>query len=185
MKRSELTEAQKKYMEFDRRRRISVRLQLVCFSVVLLFFLSALCADAINPNLLLIYSCLLTIWAAAVFFLCRHFARRHKELYAAAHAGETDVARTGLFGEIWDEFEWNRFEGLTDGKVLSAEAFGNIIELEIIRHGHEFNIVIDENAVCMLMDDETDDPVEKNIPLSELAGLEQFYAAVREFIESA
>ena len=105
-------------------------------------------------------------------------------MYEAAYGKEKDIVRTGLFGEIWEEFEWNQFEGLTDGKIVFAETHNNAIELEIIRHKHEFNIVIDNDVVYMVMDDETDTPIEKEIPLSKLSEIGQVFTAIREFVES-
>ena len=105
-------------------------------------------------------------------------------MYEAAYGKEKDIVRTGLFGEIWEEFEWNQFEGLADGKIVFAETHNNTIELEIIRHKHEFNITIDSEAVYMVMDDETDNPVEKEMPLSKIIDVGQVFAIIREFVES-
>lgn len=104
-------------------------------------------------------------------------------MYEAAYGNDHAFIPSGLFGEIWRAFERNQFEGLTDGKVTFAEVHNNTIDMEIICHRHEFNILIDKDALSMIMDEETDTPIEKEIPLSELSDIDQVFAVIREFVE--
>ena len=78
---------------------------------------------------------------------------------------------------------WNQYEGLTDGKVVFAETHNNTIDMQIIRNKHEFCIEVTCEAIYMICDEETDTPIEKEVPLSELKDVEDFFLTVRDFIE--
>ena len=43
-------------------------------------------------------------------------------------------------------------------------------------------IEIDENFISIIVDEETDIPIEKEIPLSSIASIEQLYTTINEFI---
>ena len=132
----------------------------------------------------MLFTGILIVFTIITIAICRYLVRKGEQLYVAAYGNDTDVVYDGLFGEIWEEFEWNQVEGLTDGKIVFAETHNNTIELEIIRHKHEFNITIDSEAVYMVMDDETDNPVEKEMPLSKIIDVGQVFTIIREFVES-
>ena len=72
---------------------------------------------------------------------------------------------------------------MTDGKVVFAEKHNNTIELEIVRNKHEFDIMIDKDTVYMVMDEETDAPVEKEVALDEITDLGQAFKVIRDFVE--
>ena len=183
MKKCRQTEAQIEYKKFNKTSKIIT-------SFVLLFGVAALAGFIISMiyidnNLVpvLVSAGVLVLWFVALCAVAGKLNSRRLVLFEAAYGKETDSIHTGLFGEIWEEFEWNQFEGLTDGKVVFAETHHNTIELEIIRHKHEFNIMIDKEAVFMVMDDETDTPVEKEIPLTQMTDVGQVFTVIREFVE--
>lgn len=184
MRHREPTEEQRKYKAFDRHRQIAIKIIITFLVSILVCFVAALRRAEEDPTLLLLFSGILVAYSIITIFVCRYFARKHGELYTAAYGSDSDIIHTGLFGEIWQEFEWNQFEGLTDGKVVFSETHNNTIEMEIIRHKHEFNIEIDKDGVYMVMDEETDIPVEKEIPLVEMNEVGQVFTAIREFVES-
>lgn len=66
---------------------------------------------------------------------------------------------------------WRKIAGRTD-------------DMQIIRRKHEFNICIDSEALHMVCDEEADAPVEKEVPLSELKNVSDFFVTVRDFIEN-
>lgn len=184
MHHREPTEEQRKYKAFDRQQQIAIKIIITFLVSILVCFVAALRRVDEGPTLLLLFSGILVAYSIITIFVCRYFARKHSELYTAAYGNDSDIIDTGLFGEIWQEFEWNQFEGLTDGKVVFSETHNNTIEIEIIRHEHEFNIEIDKDGVYMVMDEETDIPVEKEIPLVEMNEVGQVFTAIREFVES-
>ena len=178
-----MTPAQKEYRRFDVRRGIIIKTLVIFLVAILVCFIAAFRSADENPTPLLLFLGILIVYTVIAIFVCKYLAHKHGELYVAAYGNDTDVIRTGLFGEIWQEFEWNQYEWLTDGKVVFAETHNNTIDLQIIRGKHEFNICIDCEAVYMICDAETDAPIEKEVFLSELKDVGDFFLTVRDFIE--
>ena len=184
MNKSKQTDAQINYKKFDKASKIIItRILLVGLAALTSFLISM---KYIEDNLIPVLASVaaLAVWFVVLCAVASKLNSKRLILYDAAYGKEKDIVRTGLFGEIWEEFEWNQFEGLTDGKIVFAETHNNTIELEIIRHKHEFNITIDSEAVYMFMDDETDTPVEKEMPLSKIIDVGQVFTIIREFVES-
>lgn len=183
MSKKNLTDAQKAYRRFDKARIIICYVLMAFFLVALIFFLIGMRNLETNAVLFLIASSLLILWVIIVCIVAPKLNAKGLTLYEAAYGKDDEAIRTGLFDEIWKEFEWNRFEGMTAGKVVFAEAHNNTIEMEIRNRHNEFDITIDKDAIYMVMDDETDAPVEKEVSLSDVQNIQQFYIIVREFVE--
>lgn len=178
------TEAQQIYRKFNKRSKvIGTLLSAAGFAVLLSWIICIKYGE--DGRIFVLLLVLLVLWFVALCTAASRLNSKRIKLYEAAYGKEDEAARSGLFGEIWEEFEWKQFEGLTDGRVIFAEAHNNTIELEILRRKHEFNITIDKDAIYMVMDEETDTPVEKEIPLAELTDVEHALTAIREFVESA
>ena len=184
MRKRELTPAQKEYRRFDTRRGIIIKTLIVLLVAILVCLIAAFRNVNKDPTPLLFCLGILIVYTVITIFVCLHLARKHGQLYVAAYGNDTDIIHNGLFGELWQEFEWNQYEGLTDGKVIFAETHNNTVDLQIMRKKHEFNICIDCEAVYMICDEETDAPIEKEIPLSDLTDVGEVFLAIREFIES-
>ena len=183
MHKKELTPEQKEYRRFDKRRgHIVITLVIFLISVLICFGGSFSIVDE-NPIPLLLFTGILIVFTTITIFICRYLARKGEQLYVAAYGNDTDIIHNGLLGELWEEFEYNQYEGLTDGKVVFAETHNNTIDIQIIRKKHEFNICIDCEAVYIICDEETDTPIEKEVFLSELKDVEDFFLTVRDFIE--
>ncbi|MGN0334622.1 MAG: hypothetical protein ACI4DV_03005 [Lachnospiraceae bacterium] len=184
MNKNKQINAQQIYKKFNNKSKIITMFILVVGFLALTGFLISI--KCIKNNLIpvLISVGVLVLWFVVLCTIASRLNSKRIILYEAAYGKDNDFICSGLFGEIWEEFEWNQFEGLTDGKVVFAEAHNNTIEIEIIRHKHEFNIEIDKDGVYMVMDEETDIPVEKEIPLVEMNEVGQVFTAIREFVES-
>lgn len=183
MSKQNLTDAQKAYRRFDKARIIICYVLMAFFLVALIFFVIGMRHLETNVIPLLIASSLLILWVIVICIVAPKLNAKGLTLYEAAYGKDDEAIRTGLFDEIWKEFEWNRFEGMTAGKVVFAEAHNNTIEMEIRHRHHEFDITIYNDAIYMVMDDETDVPVEKEMPLSDVKNIQHLYVIVREFVE--
>lgn len=184
MRKRELTQAQKEYRRFDVRRDVIIKTLVVFLIAILVCFIAAFRIVDKDSTPLLLCLGVLIVYTVITIFICLHLARKHGQLYIAAYGNDTDIIRNGLFGELWQEFEWNQYEGLTDGKVIFADTHNNTIDLQIIRKKHEFDICIDCEVVYMICDEETDAPIEKEIPLSDFKDVGKVFLAIREFIET-
>lgn len=183
MSKKNRTDAQKAYQRFDKARIIICYVLMALFLVALIFFVIGMSNLETNAIPFLIASSLLILWVIVICIVAPKLNAKGLALYEAAYGKDDEAIRTGLFDEIWKEFEWNRFEGMTAGKVVFAEAHNNTIEMEIRYRHNEFDITIDKDAIYMVMDDETDAPVEKEVSLSDVQNIQQFYIIVREFVE--
>ena len=123
---------------------------------------------------------LYVIFAAVVG---RRVKRTGDALRVAAYGEETEVDHEGLFGELWDEFEWNQYEGLIDGKLVFAETHNDTIDLQVIRKKHEYLITITNENLSMICDEETDHPIEREIPLSAFKDADEVFSEIRAFTE--
>lgn len=184
MKKREMTPAQREYIKFDHRRSVAIKCLIVWLVAILICLVAAFRAVDDNPTPLLLFLGVLIVYSIITVIICKYLARKHEKLYVAAYGNDPDIVRTGLFGELWQEFEWNQYEGLTDGKVVYAETHNNIIDLQIIRNKHEYLIEIDSEKLSMICDEESDDPIEKEIPLSEFKDVVEVFMAIRDFIEN-
>lgn len=66
-------------------------------------------------------------------------------------------------------------QGINRWKSSFRRNAQHIIDLQIIRKKHEFNICIDCEAVYMICDEETNAPIEKEVSLSELKDIGEFF----------
>ena len=183
MRKRELTPAQKEYRRFDVRRGIIIKTLVVFLVAILVCFVTAFRNVDKNPAPLLFCLGILIVYTVITIFVCLYLARKHGQLYVAAYGNDTDIIQNGLFGELWQEFEWNQYEGLTDGKVVFAQTHNNTIDLQIIRHKHEFSVEITSDGLYLICDEETDALIEKEIPLSNFKDVGEVFFAIREFIE--
>lgn len=184
MRNRELTQAQKEYRRFDVRRGIIIKTLIVFLVAILVCFIAAFSNVDKDPAPLLFCLGILIVYTIITIYVCLHLARKHGQSYVAAYGNDTDITRNGLFGELWQEFEWNQYEGLTDGKVVFALTHNNTIDLQIIRHRHEFIVEITCDSLYLICDEETDTPIEKEWPLSSFGNVEDIFTAIRAFIES-
>lgn len=179
----QLTEEQKEFLCFDKRRQKVNKIMLILFVVLLICVVVSwhLANTSYIPALILTVA-IISYSIFAVFFV-KNTRKRHNLLYAAAYGNSDEVAHNGLFGELWEEFEYNQFEGLTDGKVTYAATGNESIELTIQRKKREYIIEIDSRTLYMIVDEETNTPIEKEISLTEFADEGEVFAAIREFVE--
>ena len=128
---------------------------------------------------LLISLAALVIWFVALCVIATRINDTRLRLERACASEKP----TGLFRELMEEFEWNQFEGLTDGKVIFAEVRANTIELELCRKKRTIHIVIDPGAVLVVIDEESAAPKEIELYLSDYTDVSQLFTAIRATIE--
>lgn len=89
----------------------------------------------------------------------------------------------GIFEEIWCSI--GDISKIKDIKVGHLDKADNIIDLQLSRNNHEFDIVIDEEGIGIIVDDEmSDNPLEEELPISELKNIENFWEWLNDFVES-
>lgn len=177
------TENEKLYKSFDKKRQRVIRglsvtllVLLTCFVVFLLVITSTIIPLVITVVLIVLY-------IISARFICKDFYRKHQLLYTNAYGEQKEYVRTGIFKELWDEYDDNRFEALVEkGNIIFEETYNNCIEIIIKKNKHEFIITIDEEEIAFIVDEETDDPIEEAVPLSEIADINAFLVTVSSII---
>ena len=177
-----LTEAQKKYKAFERRRIWTVIAMTVLLIVLLMGLVVGLLREEEDATLFLISSGASVVYTVIVIYICPKIIRRHEELYSAACGNNRDVVHTGLFGEIWRSFDAAPYGEIAGGKVKHMEVWNNSIELDIRRNGHAFGVVIDPEGMYMVVDEEENSVREMEMSLAEIPDAEKFFAILEEFI---
>ena len=133
---------------------------------------------------LLLSGCFLAVYVLILIFVIRKLRAIEKKLHKEAYGEKREYERSGIFKEIWDEYEYNQFEGIVDFKT-KCEFIGdynNSIDLTLIRNRHEFNILIDETCIYFITDEESDSPIEQTVNLSEFNSLSDFYNCISNFV---
>lgn len=185
MPKRKFSKAEERYMAFDKLRSIFIVISAILYVIDITFIVTAFQQPETPYKLLLISVCVFVLLLVIDFLVIGPKLRaRGKKLYAEAYGEAAEYARTGIFAEIWDEYEFNQFEGIVDvrTKCKYISDYKNTIEIDLVRRRHEFNIQIDETCVYFLADDETDSPIEQTVPLSDLKSLGDFYDYVRKFV---
>lgn len=175
------TEAQKAYKRFDRKSKL-ISVALLATGVICLV-LVLICERLDSLIGLLISVATPAVWFVALCVIVTRLNRTRLRLYHQAYGPDEHTVHTGLFRELMEEFEWNRFEGMTDARVIFAEAHKSTIELELRHRRRTCHIVIDPGAVFMVMEEESAAPVETELPLADFTEIEQIFTAIRAFVE--
>jgi hypothetical protein len=115
--------------------------------------------------------------------------KKISDLKIEAYGKEGEFSRTGLFKEIWDDYEYNQFEGYFDDpssiykvKIDFIDDHNNTIDVVLLYKKHEFIIQFDEESIQIIADEETDTPKEKILLLSELHNTEEVFFQIKSFI---
>ena len=175
------TEAQRAYKRFDRRSKL-ISTALLAVGVLCLGFV-LICERLDSLIGLLVSIAALAAWFVALCVIVTRLNKTRIHLHHQAYGADEDSVHTGLFGELKQEFEWNQFEGMTDAKVIFAEAHGNTIELELRRSSRTIHIAIDPVAALLVIEEESADPKEIELYLSDFADTSQLFISIRNIVE--
>ncbi len=187
MKDTVSKEAAAVYKEFDRKRQRTIRRVSISFLIILTCVLISLTFVTSSYIPLVISAVSLFAYGVAARIRCRKLDSTHKSLYAAAYGEQTESVRTGIFKDIWEEYQDNRFERLLEIESLEIEfevAYDNTIEVEAKRHHHKWFVLVDEQNLHCSVDRETEEAMEQTTPLQNLGGIDGFYEAVAGFIST-
>lgn len=183
-KREEIARAQERYQAFDRRRKITLSILLIGFAALLANLLRLLYSSDDGKSILTALAIFL-IYTGVDITVCSRVAnmdrKLRQELYEASHP----IYRDTVFGRFYTEFETypGQNHWLGDAKVVEEEVCYGYVDLVIERNDHEFLINVDKDGLYMIADEETNEPVEKGIPISEFTDHGQIFEAIKAFVE--
>lgn len=94
-----------------------------------------------------------------------------------------EIELEGVFGEIWHSID--EITKIKDIKVEHLDKSNHTIDMVLLRNKHEFGIVIDDKAIGIIVDEEeSDNPLEVELQISEIKDIEYFGKWLIEFVES-
>ena len=180
MKKQNMTIFERQYKRFDLFSKIALFAILGFTFVFGLFFFFAK-----SDELKALFGLLMSLCTLSTFFVAPKFAKKRTIYLQQLRKEKDSIVRTGLFAEIYDAYRYDGFEfNLTYEKLNFVEYHNNSIDIGLQKNTHEFLIEIDEKFISIIIDEETDTPIEKEIPLSSIATIEQLYMTINEFINT-
>lgn len=136
----------------------------LCFSVVL-FGLN--CFLAIASIIAFVFLCI------GWFFYLSYMVRIEHALKIKAYGTEERIITNPIFQEIYEEFQYDRFEGMIHKnffekwKLQSLFDDNKVIDIIYTNKEHEIAIAMSNDEVSIIIDEETDDPIMQTIPLDD------------------
>lgn len=183
-KKAEKTDALKPYEAFDRRMKLLAALMLFTgfILIIYLFYTFFFTDDGIQQFFASLWA---FIYILGIAVTSKGSAKRAKTLRSAACGNAPDVDRDTVFGRFYTEFETftGQNQWLSDAKVAEEEVCCGYVDLVIERNDHEFLINVDKDGLYMIADEETNEPVEKGIPISEFTDHGQIFEAIKAFVK--
>lgn len=178
MKKANRTKMEIEYKRFDVTSKI-----VMYFILALTVVLGILFVFAKSDELKLLFGLLLSIDTVAIILIASKSANKRTAYLQQLRDERDRIVRTGLFKEVYDAHRHDGFEfNLVHDRWLFGEYHNNTIDVGIQRNNHEFSIEIDEKSVSIIVDEETDHPIEDEIPLADIATMEQLYLTINCFI---
>ena len=167
------------------------------FVWLLLFVAAILCFSAVLFGL----NSFLSIASIVVFvllcigwlFYLNYMVRIEHALRIEAYGTEERIITNPIFQEIYDEFLYDRFEGVIqkgffeNWKLDGLYDDNKVIDIIYTKKEHEISLTISDEEVSIIIDEETNDPIMQTIPLEDerYMNLYVLFEDIAEFCEHA
>lgn len=156
----------------------------LCFSVVLFGLKSFLSIASIVVFVLLCIGWL---------FYLSYMVRIEHALKIKAYGAEERIITNPIFREIYEEFQYDRFEGMIHKgffekwKIESLDEHNQVIDIIYTNKEHEISLTISNDEVSIIIDEETDEPIIQTIPLDDerYMNLYVLFEDIAEFCKKA
>lgn len=180
MKKQNMTDLERQYNRFDLFGKIAL-FAIWGFTFVFGLFFVFTKSDERKA----LFGFVMSLGALSIFFVAPKFAKKRTTYLQQLCEERNSIIRTGLFAEIYNAYRYDGFEfHLTYEKLDFLEYHNNSIDIGLQNNKHEFLIEIDENFISIIVDEETENPIEKEIPLSSIATIEQLNTTINNFINA-
>ena len=180
MRHTELTAERKTYYRFLHSSKAVLSVLVIMTVANLLLMVIALCYGGSLSSVWLIVG-QLGFFAVLLVIAVVKVKRKRRILHIAAFGCTPETVHEGLLGEIWQKLKRGERPELGGGKLWFVQECGSI-DLQIFCNNHEFNICIDAETICMICDEETDAPIEAEIPLSAVRDADHAFAEISTFV---
>ena len=105
-------------------------------------------------------------WGIIFYFILQHMVNAEKKMREEARTSDLPEITNPLFKEILNGYRYNRLEEFTKNiffrtwKLQDSGDYNNAIDLIFTRGQREIAIDISNDEVSIIIDEETDDPIE-------------------------
>ena len=180
MKKPELTKTENEYNCFDKISKV------IIYSMLILAFLFVIpLIFAKDDGVKILFGLLLVADTAAIIIICSLIAKKRSTYLQMLFDERNAIIRTGVFKEIYEEYRHDGFEfNLCFDKLLFEEYHNNTIDIGFIKNSHEFLIEISEKSIFIIVDEETDRPIETELMLSDVDSIEKVYLAINTYVKA-
>ena len=183
MQSTGLTKEQKEYNDFDKRSKILLYTLFSFVPVIVIWLVASMfCADE-NGIPALIATIVLFAYTALFIVISVKLSNKRNRLHLLAYSKDEKNVRTGLFKDLWNEFEQNNFTWEYDGKTFYVEPYADSILFYFKRNKQYYTIEIDAKELYLNCESNSDGCREKYIPLQAFDNVDDVFSAIREFIE--
>lgn len=178
MKKPELTKIETKYKRFDLTSKIAA-----CFLAVLTIVFCVLLMIAKSDEFMLLFGLLIVLDTLTIILFAAKMNRKRNEYLQLLQEERKTIVRKGIFKEVYDAYKHDGFEfNLIYDKLQYIEYYNNTIDICAQKNKHEILIEIDKDCVSIIIDEETDCPIETEIPLATIATIEELYLTINNYI---
>ena len=180
MKKQTMSNLERRYNRFDLFTKIALY-PILGFIFAFGFFFVFAKSDELKA----LFGLLMSLSTVSVFFVAPKIAEKRSAYLQQLCEERDSIIRTGLFAEIYNAYKYDGFEfNLTYEKLDFLEYHNNSIDIGLQNNKHEFLIEIDEDVISIVVDEETDMPIEKEISLSCIETVEHLYMTINEFVNA-
>lgn len=178
MDKANRTKTELEYARFDIISKIAM-----CFILMLTIVLIMIFLFAKTDEWKILFGLLLMIDTVVIIFVASKITNKRTTYLQKLQNERNGIKRTGLFKEVYDAHRHDGFEfSLIYDKLLYEEYHNNAIDIGVLKNNHEFSIVIDEKTISMIVDEETEQPIEEEIPIADISTMDQIYLIINGFI---
>ena len=124
------------------------------------------------------------IWCGSAYLILRKMLTAKESLRTATRNVERPEITNPLFKELFDEYEFNQLEGFTQNiffhawKLTCVDDYNSIISLCFTKKQHEISIDLSEKEVSIIIDEETDSPVELVMNMHDFNSLDELFNTI-------
>ena len=137
-----------------------------------------------TPVIFLASTIAIVMWSGSACLILRKMLKAKESLRAAARNVERPEITNPLFMDLFDEYEFNQLEGLTQNiffhtwKLTYVDDYHSTISLCFTKKQHEIAIDLSETDVSIIIDEETDSPVELVMNMQDFNSLDELFNAI-------
>ena len=179
MKNIERTKLERNFRRFDIISKI-----LICFLAAITVILCILLIVSLDDERMLVVAFLIIADIAILIIVAPKLGNKRNAYLELLTKERGSVVRKGLFKEIYEAYQHDGFEmNLICDRWNHIDYYNNTIDISLQYRNHEIQIEIDENGIAVMFDEESDHPVEKEIPLESMETMEELYLTLNQLIK--